>query len=435
MFDRHSGGEKAVLVHIEYRDYQHNQLAELQELARSAGAEILAVVEGRRDKPDVKYSIGQGKVEEIAETAKALGAELVIFNHELTPSQERNLEKVIDCRVLDRTGLILDIFARRAQTFEGKLQVELAQLGYMSTRLKRAWTHLERQRGGSIGLTGPGETQLELDKRMLQIKMYRIRKRIERVQNARQLSRQSRQKSEVPTVSLVGYTNAGKSTLFNALTGENIYVQDQLFATLDPTLRQINVPQLGKVIVADTVGFVRHLPHQLVEAFSATLEETTLATLLLHVVDAADAEKLDLMAAVDEVLEEIGALEIPTLLVMNKIDLLGEAPRIDRDRDGMPTVVWLSSQDNTGLDLLQQALVERISESQFIGKIELQSNEGQLRSRLYQLGYVQDEAVDEHGVMLLSVSMPRSQLRKLCGEARVYDRIVDESGFDRPEAN
>lgn len=421
MFERHEIGENAVLVHIEYREYQHNQLAELRELASSAGAKILAEITGRRDKPDAKYSIGQGKVDEIGETVRALDAELVIFNHELTPSQERNLEKEINCRVLDRTGLILDIFARRAQTFEGKLQVELAQLGYMSTRLKRAWTHLERQRGGAIGLTGPGETQLELDKRMLQIKTQRLQKRLERVQNVRQLSRQARQKSDIPTVSLVGYTNAGKSTLFNALTGEDIYVQDQLFATLDPTLRQINIPKLGKAIIADTVGFVRHLPHQLVQAFSATLEETALADVLLHVIDASDPDKEDLMAAVDEVIEEIGAHQSPMIFVMNKIDLLGEKPRLDRDFEGKPYRVWLSSHTGEGVDLLQAALAEYLSDSIFNGVLQLTPAQGQLRGKLYQLDYVQSESVDETGQIHLTVTMPKSQLLKQFSEARVHD--------------
>lgn len=423
MFDRPAVGEKAVLVHIEYREYQHNQLAELRELARSAGGDILAEVKGRRDKPDAKYSIGQGKVDEIAEAVRAFDAELVIFNHELTPSQERNLEKELNCRVLDRTGLILDIFARRAQTFEGKLQVELAQLGYMSTRLKRAWTHLERQRGGAIGLTGPGETQLELDKRMLQVKTQRLHKRLERVQNARALSRQSRQKAGIPTVSMVGYTNAGKSTLFNKMTGDSVYAQDQLFATLDPTLRQINVPKLGKVIVADTVGFVRNLPHQLVQAFSATLEETALANVLIHVVDAADPDKNELMSAVDDVLEEIGVHESPMIIVMNKIDLIDQHARIDRNSAGEPYRVWLSSETGEGIELLEDALAEYLSDVVFNGEIELSPAQGQLRGKLYQLGYVQTESIGDTGQIHLTVSMPKSQLLKLCGEARVHPPV------------
>ena len=354
--------EKAVLVHIDFFRFQRNSLPELRELALSAGAEIVGECVGKRDKPDPRYSIGEGKVEELKQLVALHSADLVLFNHDLTPSQERNLEETIGVRMLDRTGLILDIFARRAHTFEGKLQVELAQVQYLSSRLRRAWTHLERQRGGQIGMTGPGETQLELDKRLLQTKVKQLNKRLSKVKNARDLSRQSRQKSDIPTVSLVGYTNAGKSTLFNALTGEHVYVQNQLFATLDPTLRRCRLSEAKTVVLADTVGFIRNLPHSLVKAFSATLEETVLADVLIHVIDASDPDHDLLIEAVHEVLEELKVMDKPIIQVMNKIDLIDiepkMEPRIDRSEDGKIIRVWVSAEKKLGLDLLLCALSE-----------------------------------------------------------------------------
>ncbi len=360
MITHEAARERALLVHIDFFRFQRNSLPELRELAVSAGAEIIGECLGKRDKPEPRYSIGEGKVEELKQQAAAQKADLVIFNHDLTPSQERNLEKTIGVRILDRTGLILDIFARRARTFEGKLQVELAQVQYMSSRLRGAWTHLERQRGGRIGMTGPGETQLELDKRLLQTKVKQLNKRLSKVKNTRALSRQSRQKSEIPTVSLVGYTNAGKSTLFNSLTGENVYVQNQLFATLDPTLRRYRLSDEKQVVLADTVGFIRNLPHSLVKAFSATLEETVLADVLLHVIDASDPDHDVLIEAVHEVLEELKVLDKPMIQVMNKIDLIETEtlPRIDRSEDGKVIRVWVSAEKALGLDLLAQALSE-----------------------------------------------------------------------------
>lgn len=353
-----SAREKAVLVHVEFFRFPSNALPELRELALSAGAEIAAEVVGKRDKPDPKYLIGEGKVEEIKLHVKTQKIDLVIFNHDLTPSQERNLSDEIGVRVLDRTGLILDIFARRAKTFEGKLQVELAQVQYLSSRLRHAWSHLERQRGGRIGMTGPGETQLELDKRLLQKKVKQLNKRLLKVRNVRSLSRQSRQKSEIQTVSLVGYTNAGKSTLFNQLTGEDVYAENQLFATLDPTLRRYRLSDQKQVVLADTVGFIRNLSHTLIKAFSATLEETVLSDVLLHVIDASDPERDLSIEAVHEVLEELGVLEKPILQVMNKIDLIDLTPRIDRSEEGKPIRVWISAGQSLGLDLLAQALSE-----------------------------------------------------------------------------
>lgn len=419
MLERKAAGERAILVHIDFSHFQQNKLEELKELASSAGADIAWVLKGRRDRPEVKYAIGKGKAEELKQLVLDNKAELVIFNHDLTPSQERNLEKLIDCRVLDRTGLILDIFARRAQTFEGKLQVELAQLDYMASRLKRAWTHLERQRGGRIGLTGPGETQLELDKRILQMKKLQILKRLAKVQNARDLSRQSREKSGVPTISLVGYTNAGKSTLFNQLTSESIYAKDQLFATLDPTLRQLKIPSVGKSILVDTVGFVRNLPHQLVEAFSSTLEETVLADVLLHVIDASDPERNELITAVDEVLGQIDAHDLPTLLVMNKIDLIDKEPRVDLDDKGKPWRVWVSSHTGAGMELLLDAIAKRLSAHFFHGTITVPFTESRLRSKLFSLDCVLDEKINDAGESVLTVCIEVSQLQKLTERSKV----------------
>src|SRR3990167_8864484 len=289
--DRYTGGERTVLVHIEFYQQTHpGALAEFEELARSAGSDILSVVTGKRMKPGSKYFVGTGKAEEIKNAVREFQADLVIFDHELTPAQERNLEKLLMSRVIDRTGLILDIFAQRARTFEGKLQVELAQLNHLSTRLVRGWGHLERQRGG-IGLRGPVETQLETDRRLLRVRIRQIKQKLEKVRSQREQARRGRKRADIPSVSLVGYTNAGKSTLFNALTESDVYAADQLFATLDPTLRRLELDDLGPVVLADTVGFIRHLPHKLVEAFRATLEESSNSDLLLHVIDSHEPER------------------------------------------------------------------------------------------------------------------------------------------------
>lgn len=353
MFDRYEGGERAVLVHIFFsQDKNTDDLSEFESLVTSAGVTPVQIVTGSRSAPHPKYFAGEGKAEEIADAVTESEADVVLFNHALSPAQERNLERLCQCRVVDRTRVILDIFAQRARTHEGKLQVELAQLRHLSTRLVRGWTHLERQKGG-IGLRGPGETQLESDRRMLRDKIKQISGRLEKVERQRGQGRQARSKADIPTVSLVGYTNAGKSSLFNHITDAKVYAADQLFATLDPTLRRIDVDDVGTVVLADTVGFIRHLPHDLVAAFKATLQETREATLLLHVVDAADNRVDENIHAVNAVLEEIDAHEIPVLIVMNKIDMLDDfEPRIDRNEDNLPVRVWLSAQTGAGIPLL-----------------------------------------------------------------------------------
>ncbi|MDO8953645.1 MAG: ribosome rescue GTPase HflX [Gammaproteobacteria bacterium] len=424
MFDRPNIGERAILVHVNFtRGKDEADLEELRELALTAGAEIVAQVEASRPSPDAKLFVGLGKAEEIGELIKLHEANLIIFNHTLSPGQERNLEKLFECRVLSRTGLILDIFAQRAHTFEGKLQVELAQLQYNSTRLVRGWTHLESQKGG-IGMRGPGETQLELDKRLLKNRLKMIKSRLEKVRAQRALGRQARKRSLIPTISIVGYTNAGKSTLFNRLTGSDVYAANQLFATLDPTLRQVIVPHLGKVIFADTVGFIRNLPHDLVQAFRATLEETIEADLLLHVIDASNPDRDLYQAQVELVLEEIGATEHPCLKVMNKIDLMPDVePKIDVDESGKPCEIWLSAYANQGMDLLHNAIAQLLMHSTLQGVITLKPSHGKLRAALYQQKCVFDESTDEEGNTELTIKIPKADLEDLCRKEGV---ILDE---------
>lgn len=425
-FERPDSGEMAVLVHIDFHvQGESYEPKEFVELAISAGADPVAVISGSRQKPDAKYFVGSGKLTEIKDIVDREGAEVVLFDHALSPSQERNLESTLKCRVLDRTRLILDIFAQRARTHEGKLQVELAQLQHMSTRLIRGWTHLERQKGG-IGMRGPGETQLETDRRLLGERIKSIQKRLGKVGSQRDQNRRSRSRSSVPTVSLVGYTNAGKSTLFNRITGSEVYAADQLFATLDPTLRRIDIEQIGSIVLADTVGFIKQLPHRLIKAFQATLKESSEADLLLHVIDAADIVRDENVEHVDTVLEEIGANEVPTLKVFNKIDALptGE-PRIDRDADGNPYRVWLSAHDGRGIDLLRQAIAELLAEDVFHETLHLPSELGRLRAMFFEHSAVQAERFDEEGRSVLDVKLPKKDYLQILARAGVSEESIE----------
>ena len=359
MFDRPSGSDAAVLVSLDFGepDYEES-LQELRQLAISAGMQIRQTVEGRRLKPDAKYFIGSGKAEELATIMKATESQAAVFNHDLSPSQQRNLERLLECRVADRTGLILDIFAQRAQSHEGKLQVELAQLQHLSTRLVRGWTHLERQKGGIGVRGGPGETQLEMDRRMLRDRVKQLREKLDKLKQQRGMQRRSRKRSQVMSVSLVGYTNAGKSTLFNRLTQSGVYVADQLFATLDTTSRKMYIPESGPVVLSDTVGFIKHLPHALVEAFGATLEEAVQADLLLHIVNSASSNRDEQISQVNQVLEEIGATHVPQVLVLNQIDRIGLEPGLERDEYGRICKIRVSAKTGEGLPLLRQAMAE-----------------------------------------------------------------------------
>lgn len=420
--ERHQGGEKALLVHLNLHDLKNqDDLSEFIELVRSAHINDVEVIVGSGKKLNAKTFVGKGKLEEIVAAKNLHGVEVVLFNHPLSPSQERNLEEALQCRVLDRTGLILDIFSQRAFTFEGKLQVEMAQLKHLSTRLVRGWTHLERQKGG-IGLRGPGETQLETDRQLLGKRIKYLNNRLDKVSKQRAQNRQSRKKAEVPTVSLVGYTNAGKSTLFNQLVASDIFVADQLFATLDPTLRKLQVDEHLSVILADTVGFIRHLPHDLIAAFKATLLETCEADLLIHVIDCADEEKNDKIQAVREVLEELGADHIPQIAVLNKIDLLEIDPRIDRDEDGIAKKVFLSSKTQLGIPLLLQVLAETLSIKRYEMNITLSPHEGAIKGWLHTESAIKSEDYLDNGQVQLSVSVTEAQMRKVSRQFNINEK-------------
>lgn len=380
-------------------------------LVASAGVAVLGELSCCRQAPDTKLFIGTGKAAELAALVVDTAASVVIFNNELSPSQTRNLERLCQVRVIDRTSLILDIFAQRARTYEGKLQVELAQLQHLASRLIRGFDN-ERQKGG-IGLRGPGETRLETDRRLLRERVKALKARLEKLGRQREQGRRARQRSEQPVISIVGYTNAGKSSLFNRLTRAEVYAADQLFATLDPTLRQINLPQFGEAILADTVGFIRHLPHDLVAAFKSTLQETRDADLQLHVIDAADSRRDENMRQVLLVLTEIDAAEVPQLLVFNKIDQLAQQPRIEYNEQGLPAAVWLSALTGAGLDLLQQALIGRLSQQYLHLQLCLPPHYSQLRAQLFALQAVQHEQYLEDGSYQLQLKLAAAQWARL----------------------
>ncbi len=428
MFERPRSGERAVLVRLGLgAPVDPEDLQEFTQLALSAGAQPVATVTGRRDRPDPRYFVGSGKAEELKAAAQANDADVILIDHALSPSQERNLEKLIERRVLDRNGLILDIFAQRARSHEGKLEVELAQLKHIASRLVRGWTHLERQKGG-IGLRGPGETQLETDRRIIGQRVRVLGKRLAKLQQQRETGRQMRAEIPVPSLALVGYTNAGKSTLFRSLTGADAYVADQLFATLDPTVRRITLPGGTAVVAADTVGFIRELPHELVAAFQSTLTEAREATLLLHVVDASNPRRAEQLAQVDAVLNEIGAGHIPQLIVYNKIDRLELAPRIDRDEAGRATAVWICAARGDGLDLLIRAVAERLARFVRRARLRMPASAGALRSRLYSAQAVRAEESTPDGSIELAVELPDLELLALARTAGV--QILEVQGPD-----
>lgn len=432
-FERHQGGERAILVSVTVQMLDDLDAEEFRLLADSAGAEILQHITAQRIKPDPKLFIGSGKAEEIAELVKAEEVDLVVFDHSLSPAQERNLERIFQCRVVDRTGLILDIFAQRARTHEGKLQVELAQLKHLSSRLVRGWTHLERQKGG-IGLRGPGESQLETDRRLLRIRMGQLQDQLEKVRQTRLQGRAARQKASVPTISLVGYTNAGKSSLFNILANSDVYAADQLFATLDPTLRRLNWDGIGALVLADTVGFVRNLPHALVESFKATLEETLEANLLLHVIDSSSPDMLEQIEAVEAVLKEIGA-NVPVLRVYNKIDISMEEAKIVYAAPHLPDRVYVSAHSKQGLNFLRQAVQECLMGQLQSFELVLKPEYGKLRTQLYALNVIQTEHYDDAGNLNLHIIIAPNKLEQLIKQAHLpIDEILGSkaSQFKRP---
>ncbi|MDY6323383.1 MAG: ribosome rescue GTPase HflX [Succinivibrio sp.] len=432
---------KTVLVHVELpKEESREDLQELVRLAQTAGASVAQCVTCSRDAPDPAYFIGTGKTEEVKSAVLAAEASAVIFNSRLSPAQERNLEKALGVRVMDRIALILLIFAQRARTYEGKLQVELARLQYEQARLVRGWTHLERQKGGFGLRGGPGETQIELDRRALRERIAAVKEELGSVERRRGQNRALRRRNQVPVVSFVGYTNAGKSTLFNRLTSSQVYVADQLFATLDPTLRTLELKNTGKVIFADTVGFIRHLPHDLIAAFHSTLEETAQATLLLHVVDASDPRREENIASVNSVLSQVGAGDVPVLMVYNKSDLVpGSAYGIVRGDGGQAARVHVSAATGEGTDALLEAVGELLSQEKCAFAVKIKAGmPGRLRALLYEAGAVESERYGDDGCCLLEVridpdeagridKLSQGALRACCQGSAPW---VRSSGFD-----
>ena len=430
MFERPRSGERAVLVRLGLgAPVDPEDIQEFTQLALSAGVQPVAMVTGRRDRPDPRFFLGSGKADEVRDVAQAHNADVILVDHPLSPSQERNLERHTGRRVLDRSGLILDIFAQRARSFEGKLEVELAQLKHISTRLVRGWTHLERQKGG-IGLRGPGETQLETDRRLIAQRVRVLTKRLEKLRQQRDTGRRMRAEIPVPSVALVGYTNAGKSTLFRALTGSEAYVADQLFATLDPTVRRIVLPGGAVAVAADTVGFIRELPHELVAAFQSTLTEAREATLLLHVVDASDSRRDERISQVNSVLREIGAERIPQIVVYNKIDRLQLTPHVERGPEGEVTTVWISAANGQGLDLLRHAIAERLACQVRPARLRLPASAGATRAKLYSVSAVRGEHVCDDGSIELQVELPDDELLALARAPGV--QVLEVHGADMP---
>ncbi len=412
LIDRAERGNRAVILHPVFRLTGPESLDEFQELARSAGAEVLAVLSAPRDWPDARYYVGKGKIQQLTDIVRDSGANLVLVSQALSAVQERNIEQACGARVLDRNSLILDIFAQRAQSYEGKLQVELAQLRHLSTRLIRGWTHLERQKGG-IGLRGPGETQLETDRRLITVRIAQLNDKLDKVAIQREQSRRQRVRSRNPLVALVGYTNAGKSTLFNRLTGADVLAKDQLFATLDPTVRRLSDLSCGEILLADTVGFVSNLPHELIAAFRATLQEAREADLLLHVIDASDPYHSERQSDVEKVLESIGAGAIPVIRVLNKIDRTGQSAQVYAHENGQVHTVAVSAVSGDGLELLQKAMADRLSGDRFVQWIELQGKDARLRAQLFELGAVSEERIAADGAWLLHVDLPLETAQRL----------------------
>jgi GTP-binding protein HflX len=425
LFERPQSGERAILVHAGPTGApDDSEREEFVELARSAGAIIVDEIVSARKRPDARYFIGKGKLEEVAASKDVNCAELVISSAALSPSQERNLEKQLKCRVVDRAGLILDIFAQRARSFEGQLQVELAQLRHLSTRLVRGWTHLERQKGG-IGLRGPGETQLESDRRMIGARIRQLKSRLDQVDARRTMNRQNRVRAEVPTVALVGYTNAGKSTLFNAMTDASVYVKDQLFATLDPTVRRLELPNGREVVLADTVGFIRDLPHELIAAFRSTLQEAREADLILHIIDASDSNRWQRVRQVNSVLKQLDADKVPQIRVYNKIDRLDRAPRVTNNRAGEGRAAWLSAATGEGIPLLLDAIGERLRRKTVRGVMHLEAAQGRQRAKLFEIGAVLNEEACEDGGWDIELKMAERDLRRFLKHENLAEDFLE----------